>query len=370
MIKSFFKLSFILLLLSFTTACLEEGTSTSYVDGGGSVTNVGTIVAPSTKPQSLEIGFTAVEDVEDEEEGDSEMNVPFDTDKLGIPPYCKITSNAGNAKLNCAATPSEFSMSVHAIWAKSCSTPEGEDELCYTADQETTTVEFKQIYAAASTPVKVEANATESPFDAKLDISNLSFSALRFAVSSVGETIPYSNEVEAGKFPEYVQGMPFKVCTAPTDITATICGDQSQTGDWMIDTNDDGTFGFMSPKFGVVSEIENRPDSYRYNQNIELIANLDILPDELSDYEGYLTPGFHMKDIITIEEGVDSKLSITLILKDTFRYWRPLDSIKACIDLTEEECIDALAEERNVGTYNPTTDYLMFSFPAVQIQEE
>ena len=242
-----------------------------------------------------------------------------------------------NYVVDCEATPDELSLNIHAAWLVSCFTTEGEPEKCTERDKTDKSLSvYTKVYESGAEGYEVVANEAGGSFPEISSVDADNFSAMIFALSALGQTIPYLDETQASKYPAAMHGVPYQICAAPQSLASTLCQEGAKPGDWLMDSNFDGNYYYMDPKGDHFEEVTTRPEDYPYNQSEKMAYKTQEgssdLPDAISDYAGYLIPTAYFIDMYSLKEG-ENAIKLTLHLKNSITFRQPLPDREECLSL-------------------------------------
>lgn len=177
---------------------------------------------------------------------------------------------SGSQPQRCRISPSRYRFGISGIYLVRCVNA-GEDVACAAA-QDFTVAERVPVYLGPVMALDIDDVGTAIDIGlAGLETSG-SFGGIQIVTSYVGHVFPNDESVNAERIIPSLRGAAFRFCAAaetsssPEEMTA-LCGfPDARRGDFLIDVNDDGIYGFidtatLSPSDNV-AETDSRPADY------------------------------------------------------------------------------------------------------------
>lgn len=356
-----------LLAFSFTACGSATDTTDLPVDEILVGTNIGTPIAPVTKMLFQLESSTAADD-------DTSNN------SLRQKSWCTSMQKINGELTNiCKLTTQEYQIGVLAIYATTCKNSSGETVKASSADLANCDTQT-ELYSGDI--VNLSISSAETAFSQPLPAFNVSqaISGIQFVMAYVGQRFPTLEEDEfnAERIQKQLRGKSFRICTSPTPTTAdesakmkALCGDeQSQTGDFLIDMNDDGIFGFIDltviSAIGEIAETDVRDAQYSefMKSRLQELASTDKVTAASTSFTSdtfYGTPGYYaalysLGEVTTVQADSDSSFHVIFDMQNTFRF---VDG--AIHDGTDENILSK-------GIYNPWDDYaVVIAFPQADV---
>lgn len=291
--------------------------------------------------------------------------------------YCR--PETGSETDRCHATPKNYDLGILAIYLVDCRDAAdgavacGDENFDHVADR-------VELYNGDQIDVSVGDLWEAFPKQMATLTQSGNYGALQIVTAYVQQQFPdeESDPVQAGKVIPALQGVSYRICTssdaAIDEATmAARCGrEDAEMGDYLIDVDGDGVFGFMSivndGSETTVNESEIRPAGYDANDPVFAngeVSFLDSPEDEYtsSDFygiSGYFAPILPFDAVKTLAMGVDYQIGVTFEITDSFDWHDGADSgmpdASICVDALSDQDCSPDKDPSTVGVYDPYYD--------------
>lgn len=274
----------------------------------------------------------------------------------------------------CSATPNGYNLGVLAIYATNC-TVDGTSDTC----DATGAIVNERFELYNGTQIDVD---TGDDFSGDMNelTDGYELSGIQVVTAYIEQTLPNSSLVQ-----EDLRGVTYRICITDQDeidsdvSMETRCGhEDAQIGDYLIDLDGDGVFGFIdNVDEDSLEESDTRPTSYSdYNDSnftnggvcfggVGGVAEGEGCDEEYTDgvdiYDtaGYFAPLMSLSSVQTVDSSATYDVTVTFNIADTFEWTDGSDgtipSDDVCVGAISDQCVEGSEDDTDpdtVGTFN------------------
>lgn len=142
-------------------------------------------------------------------------------------------------------------------------------------------------------------------------------------------------------------------------------------GDYLVDMDDDGTFGFMvvanDGTTTTITEGTTRPSGYDYNDPVFAAQQVSFLQNgeeytsaDFYDVAGYFAPIFSFSSTQSMDSDNDYQIDVSFTITDSFEWHDGADSgvpdSSICVDAISDQTCSPDKDPSTVGVYDPFYD--------------
>lgn len=305
--------------------------------------------------------------------------------------YC--TSFGGPAETqDCTADPEGYDLGILAIYLVTCTDAEGTTVLCNSTDMANIT--RTEIYNG--TQVDMTISDSEAEFSGTFTelTDTVEASGFQIVTAYIQQKFPESGTTEGDKIASSLQGKSYRICQADEneiDSTEmeTRCGrSDARQGDYLIDLDGDGVFGFIDTttlSASNIDEVSTRPETYDDFNDENFVNNnvcfgnvggtvsqgqeqaFDCTHEYTSEtffgVPNYFAPLMSFTEVQTITPETVATISAVFNISGTFMWTDgadgPIPSNGVCVGAISDQCTaDSIDDDDSgsVGVYNPFFD--------------
>lgn len=343
-------------------------------------TNIGSPVKPSTK-----MSTKLVLQVDSDSPDDSTQGTQTFVNSSGGAQWCSQTPMITGMETVCNLTMQEYHIGILGVYATICSDEAG--NIVEASSPDVIECDTRQeLYSGEL--VNLEISATETTFSQELAAltEDQPLSGIQFVTAYVGQRFPTMEEdpFTARRVATQLRGKSFRICTSPTPTSTEgqvtmleLCGNAlAQQGDFLIDMNGDGQFGFLDlaslETETIISETMTRDAEYSAlmqsrlhelkNANGDLgtkFALTSFTTDTFYGTPGYYSILYSMSEVTTPEAESEQSFRVVFDMRNAFRF------VDGAIKFATEDNINS------EGIYHPLDDYsIVVAFPTADVTIE
>lgn len=300
------------------------------------------------------------------------------------------TAFGGDAETqNCSVTPKGYDLGILAIYLVTCTDDEGTDLVCTSSD--VTTITRTEIYNG--TQVDMTISDTEADFTGTFTelTEDVTAGGIQIVTSHIKQQFPESTDDDADAILASLQGTTYIICQTDEDevdaaTMETRCGhEEALRGDYLVDLDDDGVFGFIdvdNVTASGIQEADTRPSNYNDYNDENFTANGVCFGGVAGAEEGgdcseeytttastfygtpnYFAPLMSFSEVQTFSATTEQTISIEFNVSNSFQWTDgadgPLPSAETCVGAISDQCVAESEDDSDsgsVGVYNPFYD--------------
>ncbi|MCP5463398.1 MAG: hypothetical protein H7A33_00045 [Deltaproteobacteria bacterium] len=303
--------------------------------------------------------------------------------------YCRAAESGGETQ-DCFATPENYNLGVLAVYLVECTDDDGNALLCTSSD--VTNIERTAIYNGT----QVDTTVTDAGTDFAEELNEISSSVeaggIQIVTAYIEQVFPEVDESvdnDADKFSSNLQGVTYRICQTDedevdADTMETRCGNaEARRGDYLMDIDGDGIFGFIDVDTLTTSNIEEtstRPDDYNdFNDENFVSGNVcfgrvagaeeggdcseEYTTASIYGTPGYFAPLMSFSAVQTFDANTVATIAVEFDITNSFMWTDgsdgPIPSNDVCVGAVSDTCTEGSQDDDDsttVGVYNVLLD--------------
>lgn len=312
--------------------------------------------------------------------------------------YCEeATENepTGSETQYCTGTPDNYNMGILAIYLLDCKNADSESIVC--GSSSVSSITRTTLYDGTQVDMTISNSGGSFTGTIEEITEDVSVGGIQVVTSYIEQVFPTEGD-EANKVMASLRGTTYRICQTPDDDSdnmETRCGHaDAQRGDYLVDLDDDGTFGFITNVTETeFEESDTRPDSYD-NFNDENFTRQDVCfnsfiedddfdcsneyttgTDGFYSIAGFFAPILPTSSVQSLSVNGSYAISIEFDITDTFAWTDGADGPVAdgdtCVGAISSECEEDSEDDSDSGSpgvYNTFYDTAFLPLvPSVEV---